>query len=78
MNAIVMPVIENVRQNGDRALYEYTEKFDHVSLSSLRVSQKEFLEAANLVDNDLKKAIAVASHHIEIFHRSQQIRFRKD
>jgi histidinol dehydrogenase len=72
MNAIVMPVIENVRQNGDRALYEYTEKFDHVTLSSLRISQKEFLEAANLVDNDLKKAIAVASHHIEIFHRSQQ------
>lgn len=72
MNAIVMPVIENVRQNGDRALYEYTEKFDHVSLSSLRVSQEEFLEAAKLVDNDLKKAIAVASHHIEIFHRSQK------
>jgi histidinol dehydrogenase len=72
MNAIVMPVIENVRQNGDRALYELTEKFDHVALSSLRVSQAEFLEAANRVDNDLKKAIAVASHHIEIFHRSQQ------
>jgi histidinol dehydrogenase len=72
MNAIVMPVIENVRQNGDRALYEYTEKFDQVTLSSLRVSQDEFLEAAGLVDNDLKKAIAVASHHIEIFHRSQQ------
>jgi histidinol dehydrogenase len=72
MNAIVLPVIENVRQNGDRALYEYTEKFDHVRLSSLRVSQDEFLEAANSVDNDLKKAIAVASHHIEIFHRSQQ------
>ena len=72
MNAIVMPVIENVRQNGDRALYEYTEKFDHVSLSDLRVSQEEFLEATNLVDNDLKKAIAIASHHIEIFHRSQK------
>jgi len=72
MNAIVMPVIEYVRQNGDRALYEYTEKFDRVTLSSLRVSQAEFLEAAKLVDNDLKKAIAVASHHIEIFHRSQK------
>jgi histidinol dehydrogenase len=72
MNAIVMPVIENVRQNGDRALYEYTEKFDRVILSSLRVSQDEFLEAANRVDSDLKKAIAIASHHIEIFHRSQK------
>ncbi len=72
MSAIVMPVIENVRQHGDRALYEYTEKFDKVTLSSLRVSQQEFLDAANQVDNDLKKAIAVASHHIEIFHRSQQ------
>ena len=72
MNAIVMPVMENVRKNGDRALYEYTEKFDHVALSSLRVSQEEFLEAASRVDNDLKKAIALASHHIEIFHRSQQ------
>ncbi len=72
MNAIVMPVLENVRQNGDRALYEYTEKFDHVTLSSLRVPQEEFLEAAGRVDNELKKAIALASHHIEIFHRSQQ------
>jgi histidinol dehydrogenase len=73
MNAIVMPVLENVRQNGDRALYEYTEKFDHVTLSSLRVPKEEFLEAAGMVDNELKKAIALASHHIEIFHRSQQI-----
>ncbi len=77
MNTIVMPVIENVRQNGDRALYEYTEKFDHVVLSSLRVSPQEFTDASGKVDNDLKKAIAVASHHIEIFHRSQLTRSEK-
>jgi histidinol dehydrogenase len=69
---VVIPILDAVRNKGDIALIDYTEKLDHVRLSGLRVSLEEFIEAGNNVDNDLKKAIAVASHHIEIFHRSQQ------
>ena len=38
---IVTGIIENVRANGDKALYEYCERFDKVKLSSLEVSQDE-------------------------------------
>ena len=38
---IVSQIIDNVRQNGDRALYEYCKKFDKAVLSSLLVSTEE-------------------------------------
>jgi histidinol dehydrogenase len=73
VDTIVSPIIQDVQKRGDNALFDYTEKFDHVRLSSLQVTMEEFLEATTRVDNDLKKAIALASHHIEIFHRSQLV-----
>jgi histidinol dehydrogenase len=35
VEGIVTDIIENVKKNGDKALYEYAEKFDKVKLSSL-------------------------------------------
>ena len=32
---VVFEIIENVKQNGDKALFEYAEKFDKAKLSSL-------------------------------------------
>ena len=43
--SIVSGIIENVRNNGDKALLEYSEKFDKVHLSSVEVSQEEIYEA---------------------------------
>ena len=36
---IVEGIIENVKTNGDKALYEYCEKFDKCKLDSLLVSE---------------------------------------
>ena len=36
---IVADIIETVRRDGDKALYEYTEKFDKAKLTSLQVTE---------------------------------------
>ena len=50
VEAIVSEIIENVKQNGDKALYEYNEKFDKAKLDSLLVSEEEIKEAVALVE----------------------------
>ena len=69
---IVNGILENVKLNGDKALFEYSEKFDKVSLDTLQVSTEE-IEAANKnVPQDLKEAIQLAKKNIEVFHASQK------
>lgn len=67
----VKPVLEKVKAEGDDALRFYTEEFDGVKLSSLKVSQEEFEEAEFLVNSDLKEAILAAKSNIQAFHAAQ-------
>lgn len=69
----VAAVLADVRQRGDQALKEYEERFDGVTLPSLRVSEAEMAEAANLVGEPLKKALAVAAANIRRFHEAQRM-----
>ena len=39
VEGIVTDIINNVRERGDAALFEYSEKFDKAKLSSLEVSE---------------------------------------
>lgn len=41
VEGIVSEIIENVKTNGDKALFEYCEKFDRAKLSSFAVSKEE-------------------------------------
>ena len=72
LNATVAAVLNEVRLRGDEAVREYEEKFDHVLLSDLSVSEKEMQEAEQLVSPQLKDAIELAHRNIERFHASQQ------
>jgi histidinol dehydrogenase len=74
IDAIVLPVINDVHQRGDEALYEYTKTFDKVTLSHLQVTEEEYIEAGQMVDGELKAAIELASRNIEAFHRAQQFK----
>ena len=47
---IVTDIIENVKQNGDKALFYYAEKFDKAKLDALLVSKEEITEAVNSVE----------------------------
>lgn len=67
----VANVIANVRKNGDRALLEYTEKFDRVKLDSLFISEEEQEKLIEKVPDDLKKVIDEAAENIYDFHKKQ-------
>ncbi len=68
----VKSVFDEVKNNGDKALKFFTEKFDNVILNGLKVSEIEVDEANNLVPDELKSAIKLASENIRTFHGSQQ------
>lgn len=72
LNRLVADVLSDVRANGDKAVKAYEQKFDHVELTDLRVSEEEFQEAEQLVSDDLKQAIALAQGNIEKFHANQR------
>ena len=73
----VRSVIDRVKEEGDRAVLDYEEKFDKVMLSSLAVSEEEQQEAENLVSEDLKAAIRLAKQNIETFHAAQRFEGKK-
>ena len=69
----VKEIIATVRYKGDRALIEYTEKFDRqlLSIDQLRVSGSELDAAYQQISQDLLHAIQLAAHKIEAFHRQR-------
>lgn len=64
-------VLDDVRQNGDKALLEYELKFDRVQLTALQVSEEEISAAEAEVPHLLKEAISQAKRNIEKFHDAQ-------
>ena len=72
LNATVEQVLNDVRNNGDKAVKYYEEKFDHAHLLSLAVTEAEIEEAELLVSPNLKHALELAHHNIAQFHQSQK------
>ena len=68
---IVTDIIDNVRKNGDKALFEYCEKFDKASLTSLEVTEEEIEEAFTLVEPRFIEVLKKAAKNIEEFHKKQ-------
>lgn len=77
IDAVVNPVINEVKRRGDEALLEFTEKFDKVRLSNIEVSEAEIAEAEKAVDDELKSAIQLACNNIETFHQVQWQSYKK-
>jgi len=77
LNNLVNEVLNEVQQDGDKALFRYTEKFDKVKLDGFEVDNDEITKAIGLVSEELKAAIALAMRNIEKFHASQ-IRVEKE
>ena len=68
----VLEILNRVRTEGDRAVMEYEEKFDKVTLQSLAVSEQEFADAEKAVSIELKAAIMLAFNNIRTFHAAQK------
>lgn len=67
----VRQIIETVIAKGDAALRDYSEKFDGVKLTDLKVSEEALVEAYNSLEPALKEALEVAKNNIEAFHKRQ-------
>ena len=72
LNSVVKNVLDDIRAHGDEAVISYEEKFDHVALSSLAVSEAEIDEAMTLVSEDLLNALRIAHQNIKAFHEAQR------
>jgi histidinol dehydrogenase len=66
---VVLAIVEEVRRRGDRALIDYSRKFDGVQLTakSLFVTEAEFAEAAAAVSEETRRAIAASRRNIHAF-----------
>ncbi|MHA1147349.1 MAG: histidinol dehydrogenase [Promethearchaeota archaeon] len=69
----VLKIIEDVKNNGDNALINYSIEFDNVGLkqAELRVSQDEINEAYNLIDKELLVALRYSKENLIKYHKAQ-------
>lgn len=71
VEGIVSEIIANVIKNGDKALFEYAEKFDKACLSSLEVTSEEIENAFKSVEPEFIEILTEAAENIREFHRHQ-------
>ena len=68
---IVTDIIKTVRTEGDRALLNYTKKFDGADLTSLAVTESEIEEAFRAVEPQFVEILENAAKNIRAFHQKQ-------
>ncbi|ANX13580.1 histidinol dehydrogenase [Fictibacillus arsenicus] len=68
----VLEILQNVKLEGDKALLNYTEKFDGVSQSSLEVTKEEIDEAVASLDQEMIDIISEAAANIREYHEKQK------
>lgn len=71
VSAIVSDIIKNVREKGDKALFEYCEKFDKAELSTFEVSEEEIQQAFQSVEPEFIEVLERAAENIRAFHEKQ-------
>lgn len=71
--ATVNEIIENVRTNKNKAIFDYTLKFDKFELNedNIKVTRQEIEEAYSLMDAKLVEVIRKAADNIKAFHMKQ-------
>lgn len=72
VDAVVTEIIANVREKGDAALLEYTERFDGARLTALEVTAAEVGEAYNATDPAFLAILEQAATNISSFHEKQK------
>lgn len=72
VTATVQDIIENVRQNGDQAVREYTIKFDGKAPECFEVSQEEIFASTAQCDPEFIVTLKKAAENIRDFHQRQK------
>ena len=70
----VAKILEDVKREGDKALFGYTARFDgaHLDAETVRVTEQEIQEAYDQVDEELLGIIRRTLHNIRTYHEKQR------
>ena len=68
---LVADIINNIIENGDVALKEYSVKFDKLESDHIKLTEEEIKAACDKVPEDLKQALQNAYNNIYKFHEAQ-------
>ena len=74
VDLVVADILRNVRQRGDAAVLEYTQKFDRLSvnsLSELEIPKAELQAALDGLPADRRDALQHAAERVRIYHEKQ-------
>ncbi|MDD4876738.1 MAG: histidinol dehydrogenase [Dehalococcoidales bacterium] len=71
---VVKLIIDEVRNKGDKALFEYTKKIDGIKLDALEINKTQITNAYQQVESDLLSALKLAAERIQSFHSVQKER----
>lgn len=71
---VVDTILRDVKKYGDKALSDYTLKFDGVNLKDFLVSEEEINDAIESVDKDFLAALNIAKDNIWFYHEKQKQR----
>ena len=72
LDKAIADIFTAVRSGGDKALHEFTQKFDGVELKTIELSADEIKNSENLIGEGLKLAIREAAENIDKFHSAQR------
>ena len=64
-------IVANVRDRGDEALLEYTERFDGVRLEKIRVPLEEMKRARTTLSQEVEESFRVAVENVRLFHKHE-------
>lgn len=67
-------IVEDVRDRGDTALLEYTERFDGVRPTEILVPQEEIDRAVASLSHELRESFGVAIENVRAFHEREMDR----
>lgn len=71
VSSVVSEIINNVKLNGDKAVYDYTVKFDGKAPEKLEISKDEIEQLISCCDKDYIDTLKKAAKNIEDFHKRQ-------
>ena len=74
---VVDGIFNNVELYGDKSLIDYTNKFDNVKLTDLKINPDKISNSEKNIDKELKDAINIAFDNIYKFHENQIYKSKK-
>lgn len=68
----VKNILSKVKEEGDKALFDFTKSFDKVELTTLEVSAQEIDKCFDKVEDNFIEALKEAKANIEAYHEKQK------